>query len=68
MSLPLSDSEQNLFESFNALPVEAGTPRDENIRLNEERSIIASTIALHGVQVYNSVSVVVSYRAASLKS
>lgn len=50
MSLPQSDSEENSYELFDALPVE-GTPRDENIRLNEERSIIASTIALHGVQV-----------------
>ena len=50
MSLPLSNSEQNLYESLNASKVE-GAPGDENIRLNEERSIIASTIALYGVQV-----------------
>ena len=50
MSLPLSNSEQNLYESLNA-PRIGGAPGDENIRLNEERSIIASTIALHGVQV-----------------
>ena len=52
MALPLSDSDQNLFESFNALPIE-GALKDDNIRLNEERSIIASTIALHGIQVAN---------------
>ena len=50
MSLPLSNSEQNLYESLNA-PRIGGAPGDENIRLNEERSIIASTIAMHGVQV-----------------
>ena len=50
MSLPFSDSEHNLFEFSNAVHIE-GAPRDENIRLNEERSVIASTIALHGVQV-----------------
>ena len=51
MSLPLSSSEQNLYESLNAPCRVGGAPGDENIRLNEERSIIASTIALHGVQV-----------------
>ena len=51
MSLPLSNSEQNLYESLNAPRIGGGAPGDDNIRLNEERSIIASTIALHGVQV-----------------
>lgn len=51
MTLRLSDSEENLHESLNSLQIGASSPRDENIRLNEERSIIASTIALHGVQV-----------------
>jgi len=53
MDLPLTDSEQNSASS-NA---SGDSAEDVNIRLNEDRSIIASTIALHGVQVIQFASV-----------
>ena len=67
MSLPLSNSEQNLHESLNT-PMIGGAPGDENIRLNEERSIIASTIALHGVQVCHDNIMPVSFGTAFVNS
>jgi len=52
MDLPLTDNEQNSASSNRGDSAE-----DVNIRLNEDQSIIASNIALNGVQVIQFASI-----------